>query len=993
MADKKNYQETLLLPRTEFPMRAGLATSEPQTLARWEKMGLYQQQRARQKGKEKYILHDGPPYANGNIHIGHALNKILKDIVVRSQNMMGKDAPYVPGWDCHGLPIEWKVEENLRAQGKNKNDIPVNEFRKLCRDYASHWLNVQREEFKRLGVLGDWDKPYSTMDFKSEAIIAGEIGKVAMSEKLYQAYRPVMWSVPEQTALAEAEVEYKDVSSPAIFVGFHFASLQPNRPVGEQAIIDWYFPIPVEVPIWTTTPWTLPGNWLVAYNKDINYAVYQIKDKDGKDRRILLAEKLSQSVAEKCKWQSIKKEKHIDMNIVHKTSAYYLGNPLYWREGLPSGTTTIYAKASPLLHADFVTDDAGTGFVHIAPHHGMDDFNMTQHYKIDDFHKAQQKEQREIKIDEEFLQSCALKKDGYYVDKVVELIPELKGLSVIDEEGKDGGASVGVIKALARMGGLLGKENYKHPYPHSWRSKAPIIYMASAQWFVKMDSDSSLRRASLDALTDVKAYPANGKNALTEMISGRPDWCISRQRAWGVSLPLFVHKESGEVVRDKKLFARVEEVFAKDGADAWFDDAKYPNSFWLEGIISETDYNKYEKIKDVVDVWFDSGSTHAFVLAQREEFRNPGQSGEDVIADLYLEGTDQHRGWFHSSLLESVATRGRAPYKALLTHGFVLDEKGNKMSKSLGNVTAPEDVIRDHGADILRLWVVASNYTENLTIGKNILTQHSESYRRIRNTFRWLLGVLGSDPSAIPANADAMPSMQNNLERFILSRLAMLDNIIRAAAKQYDFNRIYRELYKFCDQDLSAFYFDVRKDSLYCDDKDFHKRKNIMVVINKLHECLCKWFAPILCFTAEEAWRAHPRHQGKEEETVHLHDFPNVPSSWADEEGDKKIQQLMVLRQSVLRVLETARKDKKIGSGLEAAITITLPKDMYDMVEEFDLADIFIVSDVTVKMGDELKIEWHKASGEKCERCWKILPTVATSPEKLCARCTSVVAA
>ncbi len=977
MNDKKNWQTTLLLPKTDFAMRANLPTQELTWLARWEKMGLYNRQRKLQAGKEKFILHDGPPYANGHLHIGHALNKVLKDIIVRSQNMMGKDAPYVPGWDCHGLPIEWKVEENLRAEGKNKNDIPVNAFRKLCRDYATHWLNIQREEFKRLGVLGDWDKPYSTMDYTSEAIIAGEIGKVAGTKQLYRYFKPVMWSIPEQTALAEAEVEYKDVSSPAIFVGFYFQSMQINQPVAEKAIIDWYSPIRVEVPIWTTTPWTLPGNWLVAYNKDINYAVYQIKDKDGKDRRILLAEKLSQSVAEKCKWQSIEKEKHIDMSIVHKTSPYYLGNPLYWREGLSSGTTTIYAKFSPLLHADFVTDDAGTGFVHIAPHHGIDDFNMAQQYNVEGANQ----------IDEKFLRSCALKKDGSYVDKVVELIPELKGLSVIDKDGKDGGASVGVIRALARMGGLLGKENYKHSYPHSWRSKAPIIYMASAQWFVRMDGEGdSLRQQSLAALKNVEAFPANGKNAITEMINNRPDWCISRQRAWGVPLPLFVNKEDASVIRDKKLFSRVEEIFAKHGADAWFDDAQYPNSFWLKDIVPETDDDKYEKIKDVVDVWFDSGSTHAFVLAQRPEFRNEGQSGDDVIADLYLEGTDQHRGWFHSSLLESVATRGRAPYRALLTHGFVLDEKGNKMSKSLGNVTAPEDVIREHGADILRLWVVASNYTENLTIGKNILKQHSESYRRIRNTFRWLLGVIGTYKGEVESFKKSELPL---LEQYILRRLAQLATDIEKYAKDYEFNKIFLLLYRFCDQDLSAFYFDVRKDSLYCDAKDSPQRKQTMFVIEQIFDCLCKWFAPILCFTAEEAWLAHPKNQGKEDETIHLHQFPTIPEEWRQGNLDEQVEQIMDIRKNVLQVLEIARKDKKIGSGLESTITLTLPKETYTAVEEFDLANIFIVSDVVVQAGDELKIEWQAASGDKCGRCWKILPEVKND---LCQRCEAVVA-
>ncbi|MDI9313462.1 MAG: class I tRNA ligase family protein, partial [Hydrotalea sp.] len=752
MADKKNYQATLLLPKTEFPMRAGLAQGEPITLARWEKMGLYQKQRAKQRGKPKYILHDGPPYANGNIHIGHALNKILKDIISRSQNMMGKDSPYVPGWDCHGLPIEWKVEEDLRAQGKNKNDIPVNEFRKLCRDYATKWLNIQREEFKRLGVLGDWDNPYSTMDYKSEAIIAGEIGKVAMDKRggaishdfLFKDYRPVMWSIPEQTALAEAEVEYKDVTTRAVYVAFKFFDCNTRQELKDNITNQGDVNKNVEklkdceVIIWTTTPWTLPANCAIAFNKNIDYATYDIIDFNGKARRVALAEKLAQEVAEKCKWQKIILNDKLDSNnltyvfnesrdifhdvLVRRESDKYcirFEHPLYNYN--PQGVIPDPRFLRQLVNADFVTADAGTGFVHIAPAHGKDDALLIKHM--------------DGRVN-------ALKKDGFYHEFITKLIPELTNVSVYDEKGKDGGANQGVIAALKRVDALVGVENYKHSYPHSWRSKAPIIFLSTPQWFINMDSEdaiyeeledggmggpidfsdkNSLRQKALQALEEVVAYPANGKSALTDMIANRPDWCISRQRAWGVPLPLFAKKfvNEGEslLLRNAKLFARVREVFEKEGADAWFNDAKYPNSFWLKDIVPEAHYNKYEKIKDVVDVWFDSGSTHAFVLAQRPEFRHEGEKGEDVIADLYLEGTDQHRGWFHSSLLESVATtsrsllesfettsesvlepvatRGRAPYKALLTHGFVLDEKGNKMSKSLGNVTAPEDVIRE----------------------------------------------------------------------------------------------------------------------------------------------------------------------------------------------------------------------------------------------------------------------------------------------------------
>ena len=975
MNDKKNWQTTLLLPKTDFAMRANLPTQEPTWLARWEKMGLYNRQRKLQAGKEKFILHDGPPYANGHLHIGHALNKVLKDIIVRSQNMMGKDAPYVPGWDCHGLPIEWKVEENLRAEGKNKNDIPVNAFRKLCRDYATHWLNIQREEFKRLGVLGDWDKPYSTMDYTSEAIIAGEIGKVAEKGLLYRDYRPVMWSIPEQTALAEAEVEYKDITTRAVYVAFPFKRIDKDK--------NYYENEHLEIVIWTTTPWTLPANHGIAFNKEITYAIYNIKDFNGKVRKVVLAKKLAKQVAEKCKWQNIKEEREV------KPESYGGGTNFLEEEVVDcfgNYTNKLSDNINKIIHADFVSDDAGTGFVHIAPHHGKDDYHLFNLIYIDIY---------------ETLGAPVISPNGFYSDKIILQIPELQNVRVYDENGKDGGANNAVIAALKRVDALVGVENYKHSYPHSWRSKAPIIFLATSQWFINMDAldyvdtyqweekisgKNWLREKSLEALKEVAAYPANGKSALTEMITNRPDWCISRQRAWGVSLPLFINKEDASVIGDKKLFSRVEEIFEKHGADAWFDDAQYPNSFWLKDIVPETDDDKYKKIKDVVDVWFDSGSTHAFVLAQRPEFRNPGQKGDDVIADLYLEGTDQHRGWFHSSLLESVATRGRAPYRALLTHGFVLDEKGNKMSKSLGNVTAPEDVIREHGADILRLWVVASNYTENLTIGKNILTQHSESYRRIRNTFRWLLGVIGTDRGEVKSFKKSELPL---LEQYILRRLAQLATDIEKYAKDYEFNKIFLLLYRFCDQDLSAFYFDVRKDSLYCDAKDSPQRKQTMFVIEQIFDCLCKWFAPILCFTAEEAWLAHPKNQGKEDETIHLHQFPTIPEEWRQGNLDEQVEQIMDIRKNVLQVLEIARKDKKIGSGLEATISLTLPKETYTAVEEFDLANIFIVSDVVVQPGDELKIEWQAASGDKCGRCWKILPEVKND---LCQRCEAVVA-
>ncbi|HEY1506895.1 MAG TPA: isoleucine--tRNA ligase, partial [Stellaceae bacterium] len=676
----EDYRKTVFLPQTDFPMRGELPKREPALLARWEKIGLYQRQRAAAKGRRKYVLHDGPPYANGNLHIGHALNKILKDVINRAQQMLGRNAVYVPGWDCHGLPIEWKIEEEYRAKKKSKDEVPILEFRKECRDFAAHWIDVQREEFKRLGVLGDWEHPYTTMEFAAEAQIVREIGKFLMNGGLFRGSKPVMWSVVEQTALAEAEVEYHDHTSTQVWVKFPVA--KPSVKALEGA----------SVVIWTTTPWTLPGNRAIAFNEALDYVVIEVQSiRDGSaaqiGEKLVVAAPLEVNFAEIAKLGG--KVELVSGKFLAGTICHH---PLHGKG---------YDFDVPLLAGDFVTDVDGTGFVHIAPGHGADDFELGQEHKVP--------------------VPATVGPDGTYYDSV----PLFAGKRVYRPNGKEGDANRAVIDALSEVRALLAEAKLVHSYPHSWRSKAPLIFRTTPQWFIGMEKND-LREKALKAIAETKWYPPQGQNRIGAMIETRPDWCISRQRAWGVPIAVFVEKKSGEVLRDQAVVDRIAAAFEKEGADAWY--ARDPAEFLGVG----RDPKDYEQIKDVVDVWFDSGSTHSFVLEKRPDLQWP--------ASLYLEGSDQHRGWFHSSLLESCGTRGRAPYEAVLTHGFVLDEQGRKMSKSLGNVVAPQEVVSQSGADILRLWVVSTDYTEDQRIGPEILKYQAEAYRRLRNTLRYLLG-------------------------------------------------------------------------------------------------------------------------------------------------------------------------------------------------------------------------------------------------------------
>jgi len=936
-----DYRPTVFLPQTDFPMKAELPKREPALLERWKETGLHEQLRQRSKGREKFVLHDGPPYANGNLHMGHALNKILKDIVVRSQQMLGKDSVYVPGWDCHGLPIEWKIEEKYRAAKQNKDEVPIDQFRRECRAFAEHWVGIQREEFKRLGVMGDWDHPYLTMAYEAEAQIVREIGKFLMNGGLYQGAKPVMWSVVEQTALAEAEIEYHDHTSRTIHVRFKVVT--PSVPALDGA----------SVVIWTTTPWTMPGNRAIAYGADFDYAVVRVDavadgSKAVAGEHLVLGEALVEEVAKETgitAWTVLAKLKGAEL------AGTVVAHPLRGQG---------YDFDVRLLPGEFVTTDTGTGFVHIAPGHGEDDFLLGQANGI------------------EVPQTVAA--DGSYFDHV----PLFAGKRVYTPYGKPGDANPAVTAAIEAAGGLLAAGSLLHSYPHSWRSKAPLIFRTTPQWFISMETNG-LRETALQAIEDTRWVPAQGQNRIRSMIETRPDWCISRQRAWGVPIAVFVDKRTRQPLRDQGVVDRIAAAVAEEGADVWFTA---PASRFLGNDHNPDDF---EKVTDIVDVWFDSGSTHSFVLEQRPDLKWP--------ASLYLEGSDQHRGWFHSSLLESCGTRGRAPYDAVLTHGFVLDEQGRKMSKSLGNITAPQDVIDGSGADILRLWVVASDYYEDLRIGKEILKYQADVYRRLRNTLRYLLGALDGFTAAERVEPSAMP----DLERWVLHRLKELDPIVRESVDAFDFHRMYTELHQFCSVDLSAFYFDIRKDALYCDRPDDPRRRAVRTVMDIVFDSLAKWLAPILCFTAEEAWLA--RHGDAADTSVHLEVFPDLPAAWIAPELAERWSTIRDLRRVVTGAIELERAAKRLGSSLQAAVTLHAGTEAEAALAGLDLAEICIVSEAGLSREPApegafamaevpgVAVTVGLASGEKCQRCWRVLPevtTIAAHPD-LCGRCADAV--
>ncbi|MCO5082859.1 MAG: isoleucine--tRNA ligase [Rhizobiaceae bacterium] len=992
-AEKLDYSKTLYLPQTDFPMRAGLPEKEPHIVKRWQEMDLYRALREDARGRPLYVLHDGPPYANGNIHIGHALNKILKDIITRSFQMRGYDSNYVPGWDCHGLPIEWKIEEeNYRSKGRQKPDLSdpaaMVEFRQECRRYAEHWIRVQGEEFQRLGVVGDFKNPYTTMNFHAEARIAGELLKFAASGQLYRGSKPVMWSVVERTALAEAEIEYHDYESDTIWVKFPVVGSIEDKAAA------WIFEnelkqkkesfVPrfqgASVVIWTTTPWTIPGNRAVAYSPRIEYGLYEVTEVENDfgpcpGEKLIFAQRLAQDAADRAK---------LKLNLIRSVSteelaSIQLSHPF---KGLDGG----YEFTVPMLAGDHVTDDAGTGFVHTAPGHGREDFDAWMDAA---------KELRERGIDPAI--PFTVDDAGYFTKDAPGFGPDREGgpARVIDDNGKKGDANKAVIDELISRNMLFARGRLKHQYPHSWRSKKPIIFRNTPQWFVYMDKElggyglpagasakqaavsdkkgDTLRTRALAAIDATRFVPAAGQTRLRAMIEDRPDWVLSRQRAWGVPICVFAD-EDGNVLDDPEVNARILDAFEKEGADAWFAEGA------RERFLGSRANEPWQMVKDILDVWFDSGSTHTFTLEDRPDLKWP--------ADVYLEGSDQHRGWFHSSLLESCGTRGRAPYDTVVTHGFTMDEEGRKMSKSLGNTVVPQDVIKQSGADILRLWVATTDYWEDQRLGKNILQTNIDAYRKLRNTLRWMLGTLAHDDGANVTQED-MPE----LERLMLHRLSELDDVVRAGYDAFDFKRVAKALLDFMVVDLSAFYFDVRKDVLYCDAPSSVRRKAAMQVVRHLFENLTVWLAPLLPFTTEEAWLdRHPSAR-----SVHFEQFRRIPAAWRDEALAEKWRKVRQVRRVVTGALEIERAKKTIGSSLEAVPVVYIAdQSLHEAVLGVDLAEVAITSDLKLASGaapadaftlDEVPgvaVVIGKAEDRglrKCARSWRYTDDVGSDPE------------
>ncbi|WP_421701504.1 isoleucine--tRNA ligase [Aliiroseovarius sp.] len=978
-SDTPDYKDTLSLPQTDFPMRAGLPKREPEWLDRWEKIGVYDRLREKE-GRQPFTLHDGPPYANGHLHIGHALNKVLKDMIVRSHQMMGFDARYVPGWDCHGLPIEWKIEEQYRKKGKNKDEVNVVDFRQECRKFAEGWVDIQREEFKRLGITGNWPDPYLTMDFHAERVIAEEFMKFLMNGTLYQGSKPVMWSPVEKTALAEAEIEYHDHKSHTIWVPFEMKSAVYDAEPSDHLPLGL---TDARVVIWTTTPWTIPSNKAVAYNNKVAYGLYRVDATEEESWTkpgdlYLFADTLAEDTLGKSRVTEFTRVRDVDPS---EFEGVILKHPFHGLDGAEG----FWDYDVPMIDGDHVTDDAGTGFVHTAPSHGADDY-------------------------EAFVARNWIDRMTHNVGEESEFLPHVPffaGLQVFDRKGKEGKANNAVIAKLVEVNenggrGIIARGRVTHSYPHSWRSKAPVIFRNTPQWFASVDREvgdgqdemgKTIRERALNSIDQlVKWHPQTGRNRLYSMIEARPDWVLSRQRAWGVPLTCFVKKgllptDEGFLLRDPEVNARICAAFEEEGADCWYEDGA-KERFLGNGY----DADEWEQVFDVLDVWFDSGSTHSFVLRDRAD------GTEDGVADVYLEGTDQHRGWFHSSLLQACGTKGRAPYKNVVTHGFTLDEKGMKMSKSLGNTVAPEQVIKQYGADILRLWVAQSDYTADLRIGPEILKGVADSYRRLRNTMRFMLGNLDGFSDAERVEPADMPE----LERWVLHRLAELDHLVRDGYAKFDFQGVFSAVFNFATVELSSFYFDIRKDALYCDGADSRARRSARTVLDILFHRLTTWLAPVLCFTMEDVWL--DRFPG-DDSSVHLEDFPVTPADWLDEPLAAKWAGIRQARRVVTAALEIQRRDKVIGASLEAAPVVHVrDAEVLEALKSVDFADVAITSQV-VLTGDPMPAEafrlpevegvgvvFEKAAGEKCQRCWKILPDVGSHAHPgTCGRCNDAL--
>mgnify|MGYP003320992623 FL=1 len=921
------YKDTIFLPKTSFEMRANLPSKEPAIIEEWDKENIFKKLRDKSKGREKFVLHDGPPYANGHIHMGTALNKILKDVIVRTQQMAGKDSIYVPGWDCHGLPIEWKIEEEYRKKGKNKDDVPTVQFRNECREFAEKWIDIQKKEFRRLGVEGDWENPYLTMSNQAEAQIVRELGKFLLDESLYKGAKPVLWSVVEKTALADAEVEYEDHTSNTIYVKF----LIKNST--DKDLID------SNIVIWTTTPWTIPGNRALAYGKELDYSLIVVEELEEnslvkKNDKLIFASELLESVTKEIgiKKFSIKKK--------------FKGDNLSSCECEHPFKQLGYDFIVKPFHGDFVNLEQGTGVVHIAPGHGDDDYVLGIENNVDIIQTVQD--------------------DGKYNQHAV----GFEGEHIYKVDHK-------IADKLEEFSKLLFKGTLRHSYPHSWRSKAPLIYRNTPQWFISMEKNN-LRDIALKSIDETIFYPPQGQTRLRSMIETRPDWCVSRQRVWGVPLPLFVNKKTGQPLRDENIINRIADIYEKEGSNTWFTED--PQRF----LGDEYSLDDYEQVKDVVEVWFDSGSTHAFCLEQREDLKWP--------ASMYLEGSDQHRGWFHSSLLESSGTRGKAPYESVLTHGFVVDGRGRKMSKSLGNVISPDDILKKYGVDILRLWVVASDYYDDLKLDNAILQSQAESYRRIRNTFRFLIGNLSDFTEEEAIDESEFPE----LEKYLLHRLWEVDQVVQKCVSTFNFHLMFTTLLNFCSSDLSAFYFDIRKDTIYCDSKESVQRRSTRTLLNIIFNHLVRWFAPSISFTSEEAWKAMGN-----KESIHLQDFLQCKNEYEDNQLNEKWNLIKNIRKVATGAIEKIREEKIIRSSLEAHIDIFVSGESYKKLEKVMFDEITITSSFSLYVIDEKSngfsiedisdviVKASKVNGEKCQRCWKYEAKLIN--DEVCNRCNTVI--
>lgn len=912
-----DLKDTIFLPKADFPMKGNLPQKGPELLEYWNKIEIYNKLRASRQKCEKFILHDGPPFANGTPHAGTAMNKVLKDIIVKMKSMQGFDAPFVPGWDCHGLPIEWKIEEDLRKKGINKDEIPPVEFRDMCKNFAEYWIDVQKKGFKSLGVFGDWDKPYLTMDKHAEGVVVRLLGKFLADGTLYRGEKPVFWSVVEKTALAEAEIEYKDKESTSIYIAFKVKTSKMKSLEGAYVVI------------WTTTPWTIPGNRAICFSKEISYCLAELNG-----RKIIIAKEL---------YDDFRRTINAEPIIISEFDGKYLDGTICAHPFSGKG----YDFDVPLFHGDHVEISSGTGLVHTAPGHGIDDFNVCKEHNIP----------VPRTVDE----------SGIYYDSV----PLFAQKHIFKVEPD-------IIAELEEANALIFKNKIIHSYPHSWRSKAPLIYRTTPQWFISLDK-TGIRKKAIEEIKKTNWVPEQGYNRIMSFVEKRADWCVSRQRLWGVPLPIFICKKTGEPLRDIKVLERIANVIEEKGTNAWFSE---PKETFLQD-----DYNPddYTQSFDTTDVWFESSSSHSYVLRNRADLKNP--------ADMYLEGSDQHRGWFQHSLLVACGAYNEAPFKTVMTHGFIVDESGRKMSKSLGNVVTLDEVVSKLGSDIFRLWVSASDFTQDLKLGLNILKQLEDVYKKIRNTLRYLLGAIADFDESENLPYDELPE----LEKWVLHRISELSTELNNCINTYDINKYFSLLVTFCAADLSPFFFDIRKDSLYCDWKFDKKRMAYRSVLKILFEHLIRFLAPIISFTAEEAWLSY----NKGGLSIHLEKYLEPNKAWLNSDLDIKMKKIKEIRRVVTTALELARKDKKIGSSLQARVVLFDPSSLLDKSEEKFWEEISITSSFEIRNeeipADAFKSEEFKnigvsveiSPGKKCERCWKYTDDI--NEANICQRCQNVL--